>query len=430
MRRAFFSLYFLIVTAVVVLGWVLDQFLQTYSPVPEVTQIERDLLVVVEEYVRAVPPDQAQRAVQQLASSLQSDILLLPADDLAKSHLSRVIEGGDIAVVNTEEGDKLLYKAVPGVDQVLSLRRTKTELTRPPIYDVLLIVFYGSIAVVVFFWVWPLSRDLRRLEKQTRLIGNDQLPHPLQIGQRSTVYDLAQSFNRMSQRVRELLASHKDMTNAVSHELRTPLARMKFALEMAIHSQDPQRVNKELIGIRQDVAEMDALVNQLLSYAGFEQKDQSLDFQKGDLVWLVTHMVTRLRQVASTSSVAITVQDQLAGASVVCEWHLMERAILNLLQNAQRFAHSQIRVMFGREEDSFWLTVEDDGPGVKEEERDKVFESFVRLANEHNGQTRGFGLGLAIVKRILLWHGGTAFVDTSALGGARFVLQWPLLDID
>lgn len=103
----------------------------------------------------------------------------------------------------------------------------------------------------------------------------------------------------------------------------------------------------------------------------------------------------------------------------------MECVILNVLQNAARFAKHSIRVELSTTADEFQIKIEDDGPGIPEEERARVLESFVRLNNDINLPASGFGLGLAIVKRVMKWHDGDVEVLDSNLGGACMYIHWP-----
>ena len=110
--------------------------------------------------------------------------------------------------------------------------------------------------------------------------------------------------------------------------------------------------------------------------------------------------------------------------AVSCDAHLMETAIRNVLYNAQRYARRRIQVGFCVIDDVATLTVDDDGPGIAYADRERVFESFVRL-DSTPGAKSGYGLGLAIVKRIVEWHDGSVIATDSALIGARFELRWP-----
>jgi signal transduction histidine kinase len=110
--------------------------------------------------------------------------------------------------------------------------------------------------------------------------------------------------------------------------------------------------------------------------------------------------------------------------AVVCDVHLIETVLRNLLYNAIRYANRQIRVSFTMvDRQRYVLCVDDDGPGIPEVDRERVFGSFVQLGRPA-GEKTGFGLGLAIVQRIVEWHGGTARVERSPLGGASFVVDW------
>jgi signal transduction histidine kinase len=98
--------------------------------------------------------------------------------------------------------------------------------------------------------------------------------------------------------------------------------------------------------------------------------------------------------------------------------------VKNLLYNAARYAQAEVHLEFTVRDGLNHLLVDDDGPGIPEQDRHRVFESFVQLAPTR-GKKTGFGLGLAIVKRAIEWHRGEVYVATSPLGGARISVVWP-----
>jgi signal transduction histidine kinase len=109
--------------------------------------------------------------------------------------------------------------------------------------------------------------------------------------------------------------------------------------------------------------------------------------------------------------------------------HLFETVLKNLLYNARRYASSRINVTFTSREGLNELLVEDDGPGIPEKERGRVFQSFVQL-DPAGGKKVGYGLGLAIVKRAIEWHGGQVQIANSSLGGALVRASWPIAPDD
>lgn len=424
MNRAFISLYFFIVISVVMIGWGLDKFWETLSPPSETPAEVVDLLALLDVQLKDLPPDQQAQWLTQIDAGLQHKLRIIALDDIATSSTGAQILAGEIVAVGTSDSSTSWYKRLAQSEQVLVLSAPTTDSNYSTIYSGLLVVFYLGIAVVIFLWIWPLSRDLSKLEKQTRHIGKDGVTQSLAIPPTSTVYPLANAFNKMAQRIRELLSSHKEMTYAVSHELRTPLARMKFALAMTETSNATDAQKKSLQSIGQDIAEMEELITSLLLYAGFEQSSGQLDRREGHMKDLLDEMLARLyRDRAST--VAIEIIDHTPGAIYSCEWKLMETVIQNLLLNAVRFARSRVRIELAALENIFQISVEDDGPGIPKEERTRVFDSFVRLYNEDSKQAGGFGLGLAIVRRVMQWHGGKVEFADSNLDGAKAVLSWP-----
>lgn len=106
--------------------------------------------------------------------------------------------------------------------------------------------------------------------------------------------------------------------------------------------------------------------------------------------------------------------------------HYMGRATLNLLRNALGHAHSRIVLQLQQQDDHWQLRVCDDGPGIAAADRERVFQPFTRLDLSRQRTTGGVGLGLAMVARIVACHRGSVRVEDSALGGASFVVRWPI----
>lgn len=433
MNRAFISLYFFIVASVVLLGWGLNQFWETLAPEQEASAEVRALFNLVERDLLLHQPNaDYQKQLQQLSSDLQLTLEILALDDVAQSEAMRELHAGKILAARGD-GNIIWYKRLADTNQVLMLVVPQTDDHDSPLYDLLLIVFYLGIALAIYLWVWPLSRDSKKLEVQTRTMGKDGVPQTLDISPTSTLYPLALAFNQMAQRLRELIASHREMTNAVSHELRTPLARMKFALAMIDEKKLGDKDQRQLRSLELDIAEMESLISSLLMYAGFEQKTQRLEQTAGYMNDLLDEIRLRFSR-HNERNLQLTVEDASNNAIVYCEWKLMETVLQNLINNAARYAQSSILVEIRQTDNDYIIAVEDDGPGIPIEKRLRVFDSFVRLYHEEssanekfNGSaTGGFGLGLAIVKRIMQWHKGRAeFVEPQQLGGARAQVRWP-----
>lgn len=429
MNRVFLTLYFVIVGSLIFLGWGADRLWQVFGSDNESSLAEQSLFHLVETDEIWRSEKNVEVIETYFSARLPQKIKIFHISDFAKSHFLSELNSGGIVLVHDEEGVVARYKRVGSGEKVIRLLDdydvTKTGGKKR--YLIFLVGFYIAMAIAIYFWVWPLSRDLKKLQRETKKIGSNSVSH-VELNPSSAVLGLATAFNSMAERINNLLASHKEMTYAVSHEMRTPLARMKFALEMAENAKNESELKKQLKSWREDIAEMDALITELLAYASFEQKNQTLTYSPGDLGALVCQLVSRIQDGDRYSSIDIEIDNQIESEAVLCEWYLMERCIYNLLQNAEKYCASKVQVRLLMQKNNYLVEIEDDGPGVIPENREKIFEAFVRVRDESTENKSGFGLGLAIVKRIAKWHQGDVTVKSSNLGGAKFSLQWPKPD--
>jgi signal transduction histidine kinase len=288
---------------------------------------------------------------------------------------------------------------------------------------VLAFLIYAAIALVIMAWLWPLTRDLRQLERSTTSFGDRAWKFDARIGSRSPVRPLAEAFRRMAARIDSLIAAQKDLTSAMSHEIKTPLARMRFEIEMARMNTDPQKLAAHLSHLDNDVAELDAFITATLDYAILERAEVALNVREHDLTQILPAVVDACSRTAR-EGLAVRCEVSPTATRVRCDAHLMETVLRNLLYNAFRYARREVRVTFSvLREGQYRLSVEDDGPGIPEADRARIFDSFVQLDAPGRRKT-GYGLGLAIVKRIVDWHRGNVVVYRPELEGAGFAVTW------
>ena len=166
------------------------------------------------------------------------------------------------------------------------------------------------------------------------------------------------------------------------------------------------------------------LVAELLTYARFDRDKPAPEYQRLEIFpWLDD--VIRL---ANTGSEDLTIDFEVSDHELKYARFdpvLMARALGNLLQNAKRYARKEITVTFSRDNGCYQLKVDDDGPGIPEDERELIFDAFRRLDASRDRGTGGYGLGLSIVQRITYWHGGDVSVADSPSGGASLIMRWP-----
>jgi two-component system OmpR family sensor kinase len=241
----------------------------------------------------------------------------------------------------------------------------------------------------------------------------------------SAAYPLAERINAMAERIQGLLESQKNLLHSVSHELRTPIARLEFALELladrvgAREHGDPALL-KRIAAMEGDLAELNALVNELLSMS---KLDSASEPQRA-----LFEVEPVLRECADgLHPRPATLHCELGPklGSVDGDRRLLARAVGNLLRNAQKYAAHTVALSARRAGGLLEIVVDDDGPGIPEDERERIFEPFYRLDRSRDRATGGFGLGLSIARKAVRLHGGTLRVEGSPLGGARFVISLP-----
>ena len=426
MARHFLQLYLSIAATLAIVSWGQDQLWRTYAETARPADIHPSpaaVLAIVEHQLQSIPQERWPSAVAQLARDTGLDLELMEPAELAGLEQAG-LERGEPAFWSDADDRIWALQRLAGSDRMLAFRFVNVGSRRTPFEWALAVAFYAAIALVIMLWLWPLSRDLRTLERSALRFGDRNWSFDAKIPARSPVASLADAFRRMALRIDGLIGSHKDMTNALSHEIKTPLARMRFEIELARSAETRQALLQHLDHLNTDIAELNAFVTATLEYAVLERAEIALNLAQHDFT-VVVPAVTESVKRGARNDLIMSCDVAEDAKSVTCDAHLIETVLRNLLYNATRYANQRVHVSFEVAADSYRLCIEDDGPGVPEPDRERVFGSFVQLGARSGAHT-GFGLGLAIVKRAAGWHGGGASVDRSPLGGARFVVEWPV----
>lgn len=296
-----------------------------------------------------------------------------------------------------------------------------------PVVLLLVVVLGGVLAVALFLALREVDSNLRTVESVAVRIARGEMGARVEAGESKLVSRLASSFNGMAEHIQRLVQVQREMIHAVSHELRTPVARIRFGVQMIEDCQDKEALQKQLDGIDGDIQELDELIDEILTYARLEQGGPVFSLQETSVTDIVRQVVSEQQLVRPEVSIEAAIGDESERWALSdIEPRYIHRAIQNLVGNAGRYAAGRVIVTCHCDEDNCRIDVEDDGPGIPEQDWEKVFTAFARLDDSRTRTSGGYGLGLSIVRRILYWHGGHAFVSRSEpLGGAKFSLVWP-----
>jgi signal transduction histidine kinase len=230
---------------------------------------------------------------------------------------------------------------------------------------------------------------------------------------------LAQTMNRMLDRLETANSRQRRFVADASHELRTPVAAIRQHAEVAIaHPEAAPALGLARI-VRVESLRMQALIDDLLMLTQADEQVLLVRRQPIDADDLVLAEARRLRELGTVSVDARGV----TAVRVEGDPAALRRVLHNLGGNAARHARRTVRFELSGREGWAQLHVDDDGPGVAEEDRTRAFDRFVRLDDSRARLAGGSGLGLAIVAEIVDAHGGSVVIEDSPLGGARLTVR-------
>ena len=276
--------------------------------------------------------------------------------------------------------------------------------------------FFGLalLGIVIAIGAHPLARRItRRLERlrvRVEALGRGDFSARVEVEGRDEVAELARSFNAAGARIEALVQTQTSVLAGASHELRSPLTRMRMAVELL---DDGERA--ELLGrMRDDIHELDELIEELLAASRFQTNVMRReDGNEVDLLALAAEEAARVGAAVTGESTPYRGEGR---------W--LVRMLRNLLENARRHSraeHISVRVM--PQGAGAQILVEDDGDGIPEALRERIFAPFYRPPGMRERHNRGVGLGLALVRQIAERHGGQARCEAHPVRGTRFVVE-------
>jgi signal transduction histidine kinase len=294
-----------------------------------------------------------------------------------------------------------------------------TSALLPPLLvglPLLLLLVGGTTWVVATRALAPVERIRRVVDQITGDRLERRVPEP---PSRDEIHRLATTMNQMLARLEDARDRQRQFAGDASHELRSPLASIRQTAEVAKAHPGALPESELADVVLEEGARMQRLVEQLLLLTRADEGVVGSAPRDVDLDDLALDEARRARNGVTIDTSGVH------AARVRGDGPALAQVVRNLLDNAAR--HAASRVVIGVREDGrdVELVVEDDGPGIPEDERERVFERFVRLDEARARDVGGSGLGLAIVREIVRAHGGAVVVNSSSAGGARFVVRLP-----
>lgn len=423
MKKLFIQFYLLLFVCFLVMAMLVGlvyKFTAERAGRQSMDDLMKSSLYLMRSELREIPPRDWNKTIDNLDLNLSFKLHIEP---MSKYQLDpptlRRLRAGEIVALDDEY---TFLQHIPRSHYVLAVGPIPYlfYLHEMRLLDIALLAIIGfSLALPVFIWMRPHWQDMLKLENAAQRFGRGHLDERIHFDSTSSLLRLGVAFNQMADNINTLVASKKQLIDGIAHELRTPLVRLRYRLEMSDNLSEA-----ESAALNRDIGQLEALIEELLTYARLDRPRVELNLQSIELAGWLQERLADFRLVNPTIDIELdTPQKQNFG---IADTRLMERVLDNLVNNALRYAHHRLRIGLWFDGPLACLQVEDDGPGIPLAERERVFEPFVRLDPSRDRATGGCGLGLAIVHSVAQAFGGNVTVESSSLGGASVRFCWPL----
>ncbi len=288
----------------------------------------------------------------------------------------------------------------------------------------LLLIVTMLISAPLLLWLaWSLAKPARQLKNAADDVARGNLKqHPeLESGPQEFLATGA-SFNQMVSALERMVTAQQRLISDISHELRTPLTRLQLATALMRRRHGE---GKELQRIEMEAQRLDGMINDLLVLSRSQHKNElTREPLKANELWadVIDNAQFEAEQVGKT----LEVTAPPGPWKLVGNPNALDSALENIVRNALRYSHQHIALNFTADSDGITIMVDDDGPGVSEEDREQIFRPFYRTDEARDRESGGTGLGLAIVETAVQQHRGWVRAEDSPLGGLRLIIWLPL----
>jgi signal transduction histidine kinase len=281
--------------------------------------------------------------------------------------------------------------------------------------QILLITFEIIVFAAILFSAWSINRftgPLKSFKSAAENLGMDLHAKPLSIYGPSIVRETAEAINTMQQRIQELIRNRTLMLAAISHDLRTPITRIKLRTHFIT---DEATRNK----FDADLNEMETMIAQTLDFARDDSKIEKLTTL--DLHSFLQSICDEMQDMGHHVTFHTKAQQVPFNGGRIS----LKRAITNLITNALKYGN-QVNVSLKKHIKSIVISIEDNGPGIREQDLDKVLQPFYRGDLSRSKHTGGVGLGLAVTQDIIKKHGGDITLKNLNTGGLQVLIKLPV----
>jgi signal transduction histidine kinase len=287
--------------------------------------------------------------------------------------------------------------------------------------------------LISFFNTRSINRSILLLQKKTKDIAIGKFEKTPDIASPPEIKDLANDFNIMCDKLKELDEMKEDFISHVSHELRTPLTAIREASRLltdGTFDDDPQNREALLAIVRDECERLIESVNRILDLSRMEAKMTEYHLDKADLIYIIRKCLLKLAPIAQQKKIKLELTPPPNVPEIWIDVEMIDQLLENVLGNALKYTDKKgsvtVKVSFDGSNGKFIeVSVSDTGCGIHKKNLDNIFDKFKRIENGKN-IPRGTGLGLSIAKHIVTAHGGKIWADSTPGKGSTFFFTLPV----
>jgi signal transduction histidine kinase len=297
----------------------------------------------------------------------------------------------------------------------------------------IVIALVASIFLVTFF-TRQISSPISKMKQFAFKLAKGDYKDKTNIKRRDEIGDLAKSLDILSEKLKEaeemrdnMEQGRRDFFANISHELRTPITVLKGYAESLADGYISEEAKQKDYYMRmlKECAGMERLVADLLTLSKIQNPDFVMEMEVTNVIAIIQDVLRSMRVILSKRNIAITMEYEDEKSFVLCDYDRIRQLFFVLVQNAVKYSEdgNSIEIFIGKENKKIVIMITDHGIGIEEEQKDVIFEKFIRGQNHEVKD--GSGLGLVIAKSITERHGGTIEVNSSLGEGSCFIVRLP-----
>ncbi len=315
-----------------------------------------------------------------------------------------------------------LAQNIATIDTTVAATRTSMA-----VFSVLIIVLIGLLSVGMGYVI---TSPIEQFRKAAREISKGNFSIRMKVTGHNELAQMSETFNYMCEELDSFEEQRRKFVSDASHELKTPMAGIKLICDSILNAEniDMQTVREFLSDMSDEVDRLTRIIDRLLVLTKLTSDTSALRLEETELSVIIENVIKKITAIAEEKDIVVYADyADDARLPVALDYDRIYEAIYNIVDNAVKYTPNGgfVHITLQNEDKFQRIDIEDNGPGIPEGEKDKIFDRFYRLDDSRARDTGGTGLGLAITKEAVLMHGGSIEVNNSDEGGSIFTIRLP-----